>query len=116
MAELLVSLERDLDLECEPLPRGSMGPTVNVGVFVTGGVAFGVVPGFAEFGCDIRTLPGMAEASVRASVAAWLERERERHPGLDADVVFEPELAWVPPAEIVATHCPSDAGSGGRSA
>lgn len=104
MAELLLSLERELELEFEQHPLRGATPTLNVGVIVSGGVYFGVVPGFAEFGCDLRTLPGMTETSVRKSLSAWLLRQRDRFPGLDADVVFEPDLSWVPPAEIAATH------------
>jgi acetylornithine deacetylase len=104
MADLLVSLEDELELEFVPHPLGGATPTLNVGVLVSGGVYFGVVPGLAEFGCDLRTLPGMTEAGVRASLERWLERRREADPELDAEIVFEPGLTWVPPAEIDQGH------------
>ncbi len=81
-----------------------MTPTLNVGVLVSGGVYFGVVPGLAEFGCDLRTLPGMTEAGVRESLERWLAKHRVTDPELDAEVIFEPGLTWVPPAEIDRAH------------
>lgn len=104
MAQLLVDLERELELEFTPHPLGGVTPTLNAGVVVSGGVFFGVVPGSAEFGCDIRTLPGMSLESVRASVERWLAARRERLPGLEVEVSFEPDLAWVAPAEIAPEH------------
>ena len=104
MADLLVSLEDELELEFTPHPLGGVTPTLNVGVLVSGGVFFGVVPGLAEFGSDLRTLPGMTEASVRASVDRWLDARRALDPDLDVEVEFEPGLTWVPPAEIAAGH------------
>jgi acetylornithine deacetylase len=104
MAELLVSLGDELDLDFSPHPLDGVPPTLNVGVVVSGGVYFGVVPGFAEFGCDLRTLPGMTEEGVRDALERWLARRHAADPGLDAEVVFEPGLSWVPPAEIAPAH------------
>lgn len=104
MAELMCSLPDELALECEPHPLDGSTPTLNVGVLVTGGVYFGVVPGLAEFACDLRTLPGMTQASVKRALSRWLESQRQRIPGLDAELRFEPQLGWVPPAEIDRDH------------
>jgi acetylornithine deacetylase len=104
MADLLISLEEELELDFTPHPLGGITPTLNAGVLVSGGVFFGVVPGLAEFGCDLRTLPGMTEASVRASLERWLDARRALDPGLDVELEFEPGLTWVPPAEIAADH------------
>src|SRR5205823_5607769 len=76
MAELMLSLEDELELDFAPHALDGSRPTLNVGVVVSGGVYFGVVPGLAEFGCDLRTLPGMTEASVRAALERWLDRRR----------------------------------------
>lgn len=104
MAELMRSLGNDLDLEFVPHPLDGSEPTLNVGVLVSGGVFFGVVPGRAEFACDLRTLPGMTQASVEQSLQRWLAEQRQRIPGLDAELRFEPQLSWVPPAEIDREH------------
>lgn len=104
MADLLVSIEDELELEFTPHALGGVRPTLNVGVMVEGGVYFGVVPGLAEFSCDLRTLPGMTEAGVRAAVDRWLDRRRAADPELDVEVEFEPGLTWVPPSEIAPGH------------
>jgi acetylornithine deacetylase/succinyl-diaminopimelate desuccinylase-like protein len=104
MAALLVDIEDQLELDFQPHPLGLVGPTLNVGVLVEAGVFFGVVPGHAEFACDLRTVPGMSEAGVRASIDAWLAERRAADPALVVDVVFEPGLTWIPPSEIAADH------------
>jgi acetylornithine deacetylase len=104
VAALMVAIEDELELRFVPHPLGGISPTLNVGVLVSGGVYFGVVPGLAEFACDLRTLPGMSEAGVRASLERWLDRRRAADPDLDVEVIFEPHLRWVPPAEIDSMH------------
>lgn len=104
MAELLVDIERELELDREPHALGGPGPTLNVGVLVQGGVFFGVVPGQAEFACDLRTLPGASEGQVHAAIERWLARRRATDPNLDVEVTYEPGLQWIPPSEIGADH------------
>jgi acetylornithine deacetylase len=104
MADLLVRIADELELEHIPHPLTGARPTVNAGVLVEGGVFFGVVPGRAEFGCDVRTVPGMTEEGVRAALERWLEQRRREVPELDAEVVYEPGLEWIEPAEIEAAH------------
>ncbi len=104
MADLMRSLADDLRLEFVPHPLDGSTPTLNVGVIVSGGVFFGVVPGSAEFACDLRTLPGMTLSSVERSLRAWLEERRRAMPGLQVELHFEPQLSWVPPAEISSEH------------
>jgi acetylornithine deacetylase len=104
VAALMVGIEDELRLQFVPHPLGCISPTLNVGVLMSGGVYFGVVPGLAEFACDLRTLPGMSEAGVRASLKQWLDRRRASDPDLDVEVLFEPHLTWVPPAEIDSLH------------
>src|SRR4051794_39129929 len=104
MAELLVAIEEQLRFDFEPHPLGLAAPTLNAGVMVEGGVFFGVVPGRAEFACDLRTVPGMSEAGVHAAIEGWLERRRAADPDLVADVRYEPGRAWIPPSEIAAGH------------
>jgi acetylornithine deacetylase/succinyl-diaminopimelate desuccinylase family protein len=104
MADLLLRIKDELDLRYDPHVLDHATPTVNAGVLVSGGVYYGVLPGVAEFGCDLRTVPGMTEREVRNSIDQWLRRCRERTPGIEVDVEFEPTLTWVPPSEISPTH------------
>jgi acetylornithine deacetylase/succinyl-diaminopimelate desuccinylase-like protein len=73
-------------------------------VLVEAGVYFGVLPGRAQFACDLRTLPGMTEAGVHASIEAWLQTRRAADPALIVDVAYEPAVSWIPPSEISAGH------------
>lgn len=103
MADLLGRIGDELRFEHVPHPLGAV-PTLNAGVIVQGGVFFGVVPGLAEFGCDLRTVPGMSEAAVHAAIDGWLDERRRADPRLDVEVVYEPRLEWIDAAEIDAAH------------
>jgi acetylornithine deacetylase/succinyl-diaminopimelate desuccinylase-like protein len=80
------------------------GPTVNLGVTLSGGVFFGVYPGYAEFGIDVRTVPGMTHSGLQADLAGFLEQLRREDPELDVTVDQVPELAWFPPSSIDPAH------------
>jgi len=103
MARLIDRFDRELksSLTYRGHPFGGLGPTVNVGVTAKAGVFYGVYPGYAEFGCDIRTLPGMEESEVRSDVEAFLQRAMRDQPSLDADLAWE---IWVPATEIAPEH------------
>ena len=76
MANVLVALRRELKLRYPEHPLCPAGPTINLGVKSIGGVGYGVLPGHAEFWCDIRTTPGMTQESLAEDVDAALERIR----------------------------------------
>ncbi|MGB3375738.1 MAG: M20/M25/M40 family metallo-hydrolase [Microbacterium sp.] len=102
MARLLVDMVDELALPASTFtaPGLSATTTLNRGVTVSGGTWFGVVPGTAEFACDLRTVPGMTFDGVRNAIERWLEDRRARDASLDVEVVFEPGLEWVPPSAI----------------
>ena len=79
-------------------------PTVNLGVTLSGGVFFGVYPGHAEFGIDVRTVPGMTLSGLHAELTAFIERLRVEDHELDASVEPVSDLAWHPPSSIDPTH------------
>jgi acetylornithine deacetylase/succinyl-diaminopimelate desuccinylase-like protein len=102
MANLLVALRRELKLRHPAHPLCPMGPTINLGVKALGGVGYGVLPGHAEFWCDIRTTPGMTQEMLADDVDATLERIRPLVPGGDVAWEFAPALAWIAPTEVTA--------------
>jgi acetylornithine deacetylase/succinyl-diaminopimelate desuccinylase-like protein len=104
MARLLVDIEDELEFDFPPDPLGVVTPTLNAGVLVEGGVFFGVVPGLAQFACDLRTVPGMAEADVWAAIENWLATRRGADDALDVELIREPGHAWLPASEIAAGH------------
>ncbi len=81
------------------------GPTLNVGTFA-GGSGVNLVPDAAEIGVDIRTVPGMDHAALRARLAALLGAGAELDVFSDLDPVWtEPDDAWVRKVfEIVRAH------------
>ncbi len=107
MAYVLWRMQRDLlpRIRYEPHPLCPQGPTLNVGVMVSGGVFFGVYPGYAEFACDLRTLPGMTREGVAQDIEAFLDELRSEDPSLEVKLEFEPlPLGWIEPCEIPPDH------------
>lgn len=102
MATVLVALRRDLKLRYPEHPLCPSGPTINLGVKALGGVGYGVLPGHAEFWCDIRTTPGMTQAALGEDVDAALGAIRPLVPGAEVSWEFAPALAWIAPTEVAA--------------
>jgi len=86
MAALAIKMQRELRdyLTFDRHEYCRMGPTVNVGVMAQAGVTYGVYPGRAEFASDIRTVPGMTEAQVKADIQRFLDDAMKEDPELDA--------------------------------
>lgn len=99
MARLMDRMDREFRdrITYTAHPLCEVGPTVNVGVMVEGGVFYGVNPGYAEFACDVRTLPGMTEESLVADLESFLADAMSQDPDLDAELDFD---IWVAPCEI----------------
>jgi len=105
MAHVLWRLEKDLKIRFLPHPLYPEGVTVNPGVFVSGGLYYGVYPGYAEFGVDVRTLPGMTKEEVRRDVEDFLDALRQEDPSLQVEMEFElGRLGWNEATEISAEH------------
>jgi acetylornithine deacetylase/succinyl-diaminopimelate desuccinylase-like protein len=101
LAELLTRMQRELKFNFVPHPLCPNGVTLNLGVFLKGGVFFGVNPGYAEFGTDIRTVPGMSKAGVARDLEAFLNQCRKDDPSLNVTLEFAPEpLDWIAPTEV----------------
>lgn len=77
------------------------GFTVNPGVILKGGIYYGVVPGLAEFACDVRVPPGSKEHEVRRELEAWLAIQHQSDPELRAELVWE---KWVEPVRFPHDH------------
>jgi acetylornithine deacetylase len=101
MANVLVAFRRELRLRYPEHPLCPTGPTINLGVKALGGVGYGVLPGHAEFWCDIRTTPGMTQETLAQDVDAALERIRPLVPGAEVSWEFNPDLAWLAPTEVL---------------
>jgi len=102
MANVLVALRRELTLRFPDHPLCPSGPTINLGVKSIGGVGYGVLPGHAEFWCDIRTTPGMTQQALAEDVDAALEQIRSLVPGSNVSWEFAEGLAWIAPTEVTA--------------
>jgi acetylornithine deacetylase/succinyl-diaminopimelate desuccinylase-like protein len=74
-------------------------PTVNPGIFVSGGVSWGTWPGSCRVGVEIRLVPGMEKEHIRAEVDAFV---RANLPA-DADyrIHYVPSgQGWMPAVEL----------------
>jgi acetylornithine deacetylase len=104
MASVLVAMRRELKLRFPEHPLCLSGPTINLGVKSIGGVGYGVLPGHAEFWCDIRTTPGMTQQTLAEDVDAALEQIRPLVPGSSVTWEFAPGLDWIAPTEVTADN------------
>ncbi len=104
LADLMLRIGSELDLPFTPHPLGQVGPTLNTGVMINGGTFFGVIPGRAEFACDLRTVPGQTKKEVEDGIRNWLQACQEADSELEVDFSFEPGLEWVPWSELSADH------------
>jgi acetylornithine deacetylase/succinyl-diaminopimelate desuccinylase family protein len=81
------------------------GPTINPGVILEGGVFYGVVPGRASFGFDIRVTPGLTLDSVVEDINGFLAGLMSKDEELVAELVLEdPAIRWAPAATIRPDH------------
>lgn len=104
LAQVLNWMHEHLNLAFEPHPLCS-APTVNLAVRMEGGVGYGVCPGVSEFGCDIRTLPGMTRARLASDVEYCLQQLRRHDPTIDVSLALEePPLDWFEPTEVRSDH------------
>jgi acetylornithine deacetylase/succinyl-diaminopimelate desuccinylase family protein len=108
MAKVLTEFAQNLknDLRYKPNTFYPLGPTINPGVILEGGVFYGVVPGLAGFGFDIRVIPGMEFRLLKEDIENFLKKLKKDDPELDAELVLEkpPLDAWMPPAQIDEDH------------
>ncbi len=71
------------------------GPTLNVGTF-EGGSGVNLVPDAATLGVDVRTVPGMDHAALRAQLQAQLGADARMDVFSDLNAVWtEPDDAWM---------------------
>jgi acetylornithine deacetylase/succinyl-diaminopimelate desuccinylase-like protein len=101
LANLMVRMSRELKLHYAPHPLCPGGVTINLGVHVQGGVYFGVYPGYAEFGTDVRTVPGMDREAVIRDIQAFLALMRNEDPDLRVELEMAPSPQdWIAPTEV----------------
>ena len=108
MARVLVEFADNLKkyLHFKPHKLYPFGPTINPGVTLEGGVFYGVIPGQAGFGFDLRVIPGMGFDVLKADIKRFLKDLKKKDKDIDAELVLEkpPLDAWIPPAEIDENH------------
>jgi acetylornithine deacetylase len=86
MGWVIWRMSQALHLHYEPHPLYPKGPTVNLGDIVSGGLAYGTFSGYAEFGSDIRILPGMTRHGVVQDLEACLDQLRREDPELRVEL------------------------------
>jgi len=78
---------------------------MGVATVVNSGVYYGVLPGYAEFGTDVRTLPGMTRETMEEDIKQFVEKLRREDPTLEIDYEFEPlPLGWIEPVVVPEDH------------
>jgi len=89
MAWVLWRMAQDLELCHEPHPYYPKGPTINLGDTVSGGLYYGIYPGYAEFSSDIRIIPGMTREGVKNDLQEFLAGLCREDPELQVELEFE---------------------------
>lgn len=97
LSNILSRMQSELKLAYEPHPLYPQGVTINPGVFINGGVYYGVVPGLCTAGNDIRILPGMLKEQIIKDVDSFLDMLKGEDPELK--VQAKPRV-FVEPMEI----------------
>lgn len=101
MAKVLARVKSELEVRFDAHPFCAGGVTINPGVCVNGGVTWGVYPGYAEFGIDIRVVPGMTRQGLEEDLLAFLNKLKREDPDLNAELAFEPSPRdWLDATEI----------------
>jgi acetylornithine deacetylase len=94
-------VDGELEIRYPAHPFCPQGITVTPGVLFKSGVFYGILPGYAEFSVEIRTVPGMRFEDVEADVQAFVGRLRAEDPTLEIEFEFEPlPLGWIQPVEV----------------
>lgn len=96
LARVIIRLADEL-----ALPEGA---ALNLGVTLGGGVYYGICPGEAECGVDVRTVPGMTLAALQAEVETFLETLRREDAELQVSAAWHPVLTWHSPCAIDPGH------------
>jgi acetylornithine deacetylase/succinyl-diaminopimelate desuccinylase-like protein len=104
LAQVLARMAAEFKPRYPHADASSPRPTVNLGVTLSGGVFFGIYPGHADFGIDVRTVPGMTVEQLRADLRTFLERLRADDPELDVSIQTREGLEWFPPSAIDPSH------------
>lgn len=100
MARVMDALDRELRITPVGGPPDALAQAT-VGVLVRCGDAWGICPGLAEFGVDVRTLPGMERDDVARGVEAALARIRRARPEVAVSWRFHTTpLDWIAPTLV----------------
>lgn len=103
MACLLDQMVKRLRFTHPPHLLCPQGVTINAGVFIRGGDRYGTLPAYAEFGTDIRTLPGMTLSGVRNDLEQFLDELRREDLSLRVELEFaDPPRHWIEATEVSA--------------
>jgi acetylornithine deacetylase/succinyl-diaminopimelate desuccinylase family protein len=107
MAEVLLQFAQNLKTHIKYVPHYLYpnGLTVNPGLILEGGVFYGVIPGRASFGFDLRIIPGMTLDGVKQDIERFLDELHEADSDLKTELVLEdPPIDWFPAVEIDKGH------------
>ena len=98
LAEVLSSFARNF--RPQPPVGSPWSAVANPGVTLEGGIFYGVCPGEASFGVDVRTVPGMTLDELQAQVEEFLDRVRADDPQLEVEAEWTEDMAWFPPSSV----------------
>ena len=101
MAQLLSDLRKEMTFDFSKNQLYPQGITANWGAWVRAGHGYGITPGIAEFGTDLRIPPGITLDEVITPIRHWILSKQLANPELDAELQVE---SYNPGAQISASH------------
>ncbi|MFH5823835.1 M20 family metallopeptidase [Georgenia sp. AZ-5] len=101
-ADLLRAFERFRPTVARP---GTVpcSPTVNPGIFISGGVSYGTWPGRCTVGMEVRLVPGMDQEQLHAEVAALTDATLRGSAEFEIRYLTTAQ-GWMPAVELDPTH------------
>jgi succinyl-diaminopimelate desuccinylase len=102
-AAKVVSALHELNPSFSDAPDDAWKPTVNSAVLLEGGVFYGVHPGHARIGCDIRLVPGMSPHRLESEIRSCVESSLPEEIGWRLEYPI-PALRWVDPVAVPNDH------------
>jgi acetylornithine deacetylase/succinyl-diaminopimelate desuccinylase-like protein len=89
MMNVIAKMKKEMKLKAPVHNYYPEGIVKNIAVQMSGGVYYGLNPGYAEFRSELRLPPGIYFKDVSCQVEAFIDKLKEEDPELEIEVIWE---------------------------